>query len=526
MSLDDRRALSYNRAIECVEEHNCTPLFDLSQWRGQIEMIAGKSTSRYYPVKCNQCGTEFLSWFKVSPKSKRMTKCPNCNDGHRSRELSKDSAIKRLKSRGLTLVEGQEFKTVSDSYQVQCLTCKTVFNSPIDKRGLNCPYCSESHSSQNQLLKLKRICQDENLTLLEESYTPQFKNKKRTKFKVECNICHTQYEAAFIGHRVTVCPTCCTRKVRSNLERKICAFLESNGVEYFANYRGHGIELTPGHPMELDIYIPSKKIAFEINGQAYHNSGDGHYHKDRHYHKNKTELALSNGIKLYHLWDFNTDELNLSVVSAKTGLNTRIYARNTILKEIDVTKAKEFLDRCHVDGFVRSSKYYGLFHKEQLVAVATLMNRQLQSLKVARWEIGRFATERFVTVVGGYSKLLKKMVSDLKEMGVEALMSYCNRDLSPDPQGTFYAKQGFEFVENSGLIYWYWASAAFEFLGKQYKHSAKISRQTFQKQKLLKHFNDNGLPLPDPCTEATLCAALKCYPCFNSGNFKYCLPLK
>lgn len=525
MSLDDRRKRSYERVLQVIEHNNCVPKFSFDSYHGQTKSVNGKTESQFYQVQCKTCGTTFESWFKVAGKDFRMTKCPHCFDGHRSRDLSKEQALRRLQRKNIQLVEGQEFNTVNDSYQVKCLKCGTVFSSTLDKRGINCPYCNESHKQENQVSKLQRICQDEGLDLLSPEYEKQFVHDKRTKFKVKCKTCGTIYEASFIGHKVTTCPTCCVRKVRSNLEKKICDFLSSQGVEFYPNYRLHGLEISKGHPIEFDIYIPSLKIAFEVDGQAYHHSGEGLYSKDKYYHKKKTDLALEHGIKLYHLWDFCDDDLNISIVSAKTGLNKRIFARNCELKEIPAKDANQFLVFNHVDGYARSTKYYGLFYQDELVAVSTLMNRMLQASKISKWEIGRFATKRYTTVVGGYSKLLKRMISDLKEMGVDYLMSYCNRDISPDEKETFYYKQGFEFLEDAGPIYWYWASKAFDYLNKHFSHGAKVSRQTFQKQKLLKHYEQANLELPIPCTEATLAANLGCKPCYNSGNFKYKLTL-
>ena len=55
-------------------------------------------------------------------------------------------------------------------------------------------------------------------------------------------------------------------------------------------------------PYELDIYIPSKRIAVEYNGLAWHSEkfkGNG----TKTYHLMKTNLCKENGIKLIHFFE-------------------------------------------------------------------------------------------------------------------------------------------------------------------------------------------------------------------------------
>ena len=53
-------------------------------------------------------------------------------------------------------------------------------------------------------------------------------------------------------------------------------------------------------PKQLDIYIPSKKIAIEFNGTYYHSIEHGN---PLDYHLNKTKMCEEKGIKLIHIWE-------------------------------------------------------------------------------------------------------------------------------------------------------------------------------------------------------------------------------
>lgn len=67
-------------------------------------------------------------------------------------------------------------------------------------------------------------------------------------------------------------------------------------------------------PFELDVLIPTKKVAFEFNGAFWHSD---EFH-DKFYHKNKTDLCEKFGIRLFHVWeddwDLNRDEISTKII--------------------------------------------------------------------------------------------------------------------------------------------------------------------------------------------------------------------
>ena len=101
---------------------------------------------------------------------------------------------------------------------------------------------------------------------------------------------------------------------------------------------------------------------------------------------------------------------------------------------------------------------------------------------------------------------------------MHCLISYCNRDLSPDPLNNFYSNYGFTLVRECSLIMKYFSTKRIDELGVI---SSKIyNRQVFQKFKvkgLLKDSNN--------LSEIEINEKLGVYPVFNSGNFRYELVL-
>lgn len=68
--------------------------------------------------------------------------------------------------------------------------------------------------------------------------------------------------------------------------------------------------------MELDVYIPTRKIAFEFNGIFWHSELCG---KDNNYHINKTEACSRQGVKLIHIsendWKYNNESTKRKVLN-------------------------------------------------------------------------------------------------------------------------------------------------------------------------------------------------------------------
>lgn len=524
---------SYNRALDVLESKNLEPLFTKEEWKGCTD----KNLARYYKVKCKLCGQEYETWFSGN----NCSKCPGCSKGAVNSIKTRYIRVCRdLKESGLVpLFSENEYKGVTNKlrsdcdnhykYKVKCMKCGTEFlTSVMASNYASCPTCGVSRSKSNVYDYVCNLLRKDNKEPLftESDYKGnEDSNRNKIKYPVRCEICGTEYSAAIAGNWITNCPKCTDGNRRSKKEISIVSWLESKGIEVWCNCSSLGLISDKGRPFDIDIYLPKYKIGFELNGYYWHNSGPGG--KDKNYHKMKTDKALEKGIKLYHLWERTPEGLCKSIINSKIGLNRRVYARNLNLKEVDRDLAKEFLDRNHVDGFVQSSKYYALVDSEgDIQCMITLMRRAIQASKQAYWEIGRFASKRGITVVGGYSRLLKHSITYLKLIGVRTLVSYCNRDLSPDYKDTFYYKQGFEYVGDSGMIYSYWVSKSITINGVLYKEGSLIGRHSLQKSKLLEIYKERGLVLSkDENTEYSLATGLGLFPVYNSGNFKYRLDL-
>lgn len=154
-------------------------------------------------------------------------------------------------------------------------------------------------------------------------------------------------------------------------------------------------------PLELDIVVPSRKVAVEFNGAYWHSE---EYGKDKWYHHEKWKRCLEKGYQLIQVWSDtweNRPEAVKAMIASKLGANqrTRVYGRTTSVTTVPLATARDFFDKHHVQGWTRASIYLGLEHPDLgLVAVC--------AFRISKREV---VLERYATcahVIGGQSKLL------------------------------------------------------------------------------------------------------------------------
>lgn len=117
-----------------------------------------------------------------------------------------------------------------------------------------------------------------------------------------------------------------------------------------------------------------------------------------------------------------------SMLSAKLGLNERIYARKCAITEIPIREANKLFDQWHYQGqTTNSAKVLALIYQHEVVA---MLAYRIQQDKII---IDRYASKLDTTVVGGYSKLEKCLPNLRKEIFSLGLIS----------DGSLYASSGY-----------------------------------------------------------------------------------
>lgn len=142
---------------------------------------------------------------------------------------------------------------------------------------------------------------------------------------------------------------------------------------------------------EIDLFIPSKKIAFELNGNIWHTEKFGK--KDKNYHFNKTIECEKQGIVLVQIFE---DEWKRKTKIVKDRI-ARIVGSNNFIKLdslqcnirlVDKIESIEFFNENHLEGFDENSNIFiGAYHNNQLFSCMSINEIEIDE----KYLISRFA---------------------------------------------------------------------------------------------------------------------------------------
>ena len=295
------------------------------------------------------------------------------------------------------------------------------------------------------------------------------------KYKFRCNECNAEFLDCLEDGDLPRCPKCF--KQRSFFEEEVLKFIHEllpPGEPVLENDISH---LT--NKKELDIYIPSKKLAIECDGLYWHGETGGN--KSKLYHLDKTRECQTLGITLLHIFEDEWTEKK-DIVKSKLkhllGLNTaqKIFARKCKIRELRNSEKKLFLTENHVQGNDVAAIALGLFLTGQLVAVLTMCPRRIftnpgDKVK-GEYELSRYAALKDCSVIGGASKLLAHFIKQHKP---KKIISYADRRWS---MGKLYTQLGFVKVSDGTPNYWYFGQ------GTEYKrhHRFGFAKHTLAKR--------------------------------------------
>ncbi len=285
--------------------------------------------------------------------------------------------------------------------------------------------------------------------------------KSNTKVKIICPV-HGVFEQTPGNHinNNNGCPECVSIYNISKDEIQLQEWLKQY-IDIKCNDR------TLIKPFELDIVIPSKKIAIEYNGLYWHSERQG---KNKHYHLNKYNLCKEQGYRLIFIYEnewLAKQHIVKSIILNAIGIHKeKIHGRKCTIKDVSPKEARPFYDDNHIQGF-HGGKHKGLYYKGNLVSLMSIDKRG---------ELQRFVNKCNTIVHGAFSKLLKSF--NINEIYTFADLRYFT--------GNVYKMNGFEYVYNVIPRYWY------------FKKMNVYHRRTFQKKQILRKFKNGELAYFNP----------------------------
>lgn len=457
-----------------------------------------RGSSVMFSVRCTKCGRKYQTYWK----SGQFIHC-GCEAYLKALDTCKEFGV-------IPLFTREDWKGGSDKnrYLVRCCKCNSTFYTGFHGDRMILCQCSHSNSVNDRSFRdVMLLCEDNGV---EPMFTRSEWHGYRPvsadtylRYKVRCKSCGTVFEITFNRDFMVKCSCKKVWQWRSRREERVASMLESLGFNVIRNCRTL-IKAITGQSMELDLYLPDLGVAFEFNGYQFHCSSLSEYSKPKTYHQRKTDECLGKGVRLYHIWEDTPDYLCDSLILSKLGLCERVYAR-----ECSIVKLPNgWFSNRHVDGDCVSQLRFGLAQDDKVVCGISFRFNNGYA------EIARFSNEIGVTVVGGYSKLLKHSIPLIVERGFRQLVSFCNRDLSPDASNTVYAKMGFRLV-GQHLSYKYY---------NQKTGREVVSRQLMTKAILSNRLEQMGISHTE-MTEEDMAKLLGYSRVYNSGTFKFVMDI-
>lgn len=273
----------------------------------------------------------------------------------------------------------------------------------------------------------------------------------------------------------------------SNKEEQLYNYIKSI---YSGDIQRHNRSII--YPLELDIYVPDKNIAFEFNGTYWHSE----INKDTNYHISKTNKCRSKGIRLIHIFEYEWDSYRAKIQNYIRDLlvdGKVIYARDTVLNEVNIDECSKFLDENHLQGNVNSSIRLGLYSNNELIGIMAFSKPRFDS--TCEYELIRLSWKNGIRVPGGAEKLFKYFIV---KYNPDSIVSYCNISKFT---GTVYKKLGFK-IKNISAPNYVWTNGI-----------NILSRYQTTKEKLLQ----KGLGTSEQ-TEKDIMQNLGYYRIFDCGN--------
>jgi hypothetical protein len=235
-------------------------------------------------------------------------------------------------------------------------TCDKKYNGhPMKNKEI----CKKSKDTfyKNNIINVHEFLKSIDLKLVNEYI------ESKTIVDFQCLKCKKIFKTGYFNiQQGKRCPYCSTEYEQSKEEIEIYNYLTSilPDIEIIKNETQLIKNPKTKNNLELDIYIPDKKIAIEYNGLYWHSN----LYKDKNYHLMKTNLCKEKGVKLIHIFE---DEWIYEKENVKNKLND-ILLQNYNQLNYNELQVKEILnnDKIIILGLFKNNelKYKMIFINE------------------------------------------------------------------------------------------------------------------------------------------------------------------
>ena len=266
------------------------------------------------------------------------------------------------------------------------------------------------------------------------SYRQTILNGNKTKISITCPF-HGEFEQDVESHlKGCGCPKCANSVSKNEQEiyEYCCGIVGKEKVKQRDRMVLNGRR-------ELDIYVPSLKLAIEYNGILWHSEK---YKKDKFYHLKKLEDCEKKGITLIQIFEDEYEykkEIVLKKIKHMLTKQDFEEINNVHIQEISPKLTKKILEGYSLNGFVPSSVHIGLFHEKKLIGVGSFKKNKQQDNS---WLITNIVCGEYYDQFGCKENIISFFIKNYHPSFVEVLI---DRRWNGENEYKFYKKLDFEF---------------------------------------------------------------------------------
>ena len=362
------------------------------------------------------------------------------------------------------------------------------------------------------------------------------RNGMETMIQCRCQKCGNAFVRSWLSlkncadnNRSVFCDNCLHHT--SSLENEMCAFIDSLNVTY--ERRKHLFVGDKSSWFEVDVFIPEKNVAIEMNGSYWHATLGRNQiaTKAKDYHMNKFILCKEMGIRLISVFDYDwftkQDKVKRTIRDALVE-RKRIYARQCTIRQATNKECAVFFAGNHFDGHASNASFFVVLeHDGSIVAAMSFGHPRGVSIddksetnetnetkeKGKSIEMYRYATKEGITVVGGVSRCLSFALKQITHNGGEyaSIVTYSDNNLFT---GDVYERLGFEQQRMTEEYFW-------SDLGETF-----FPRYATQKSKLCNLFEDVTADDVKTKTENDIMIEHGFVKVYTAGNTRWLKSLK
>lgn len=300
----------------------------------------------------------------------------------------------------------------------------------------------------------------------------EYKKRRIDRLRFQCVKCGAeQLKSLAMLEESPICFSCAPKESRGQLE--IYNFVKSLTPDALLSDRSL---ITP---QEVDIRIPSARLAVEYNGLYWHSTSNL---PDKMYHEKKRRLITAAGHRFFMVFE---DEWRDRRPLVEGMLRHRIRrplevldARRLTVERLSSKASSAFFESTHLEGSTPSTLSHGLVDSDGRIVAAMSLRRPFHASRAAEsLEVARSATLPGLSIRGWLGRLTSASKRAASELGARSLISYVDARVG---DGGSYLAAGWTLEKSPGSPRFWWTNYQTRF--NRFKYKADRSRGMTQEQ--------------------------------------------